>query len=148
ARLDSHAPSRSAEPLRSRTRRGFDDGFGTEGFRRQRSGGLPPDRRRRRLRRRRFHQHSFPQQRNPQGRLLQGSAFPAANSEEPRAPLSWRLSFWATTRGGKEGTQTSRGNRCQPTPRHPVEFQFELGVEVEAEGILVAVTHWVPRLFR
>jgi hypothetical protein len=26
-----------------------------------------------------------------------------------------------------------------------VEFELELAVEMEAEGVLVAVTHWVPR---
>jgi hypothetical protein len=28
-----------------------------------------------------------------------------------------------------------------------VELQLELAVEIEAEGIILAVTHWVPWLF-
>jgi hypothetical protein len=29
-----------------------------------------------------------------------------------------------------------------------VKFQLELAVEIEAEGVMVAVTHWVPRSFQ
>src|SRR5262249_31563657 len=32
--------------------------------------------------------------------------------------------------------------------RGAVEHQFDLAVEVHAQGVLVAVTHWVPRSFR
>ena len=29
-----------------------------------------------------------------------------------------------------------------------VEFQLELAIEANAQGVMVAVTHWVPRSFR
>jgi hypothetical protein len=94
--LTPQKPSSYARPLRTRTRRSFEDGFDTEVFRRQRGGSRILDRRLHPLVRGPFRQDSFLRERYPQAIPLLVSACPAANITESRvrhevAPDEWQL---------------------------------------------------------